>query len=129
MLRLIIAVVAGYAVWTALWLGLGSMLRAMEILPAETVAIESTPPLLVLVAGSIIASLAAGFVVATIARSTATQPVLILGVLLFATGLFVELQYWHLMPVWYHVVFLVLIVPVCIVGARLRSAHPQGATP
>jgi hypothetical protein len=128
MLRQIIAIVTGYAVWTMLWLGFGGVLRAMEILPrAETIAIESTPPLLVLVASSIIASLVAGFVVASITRSAATAAVLILGLLLLATGIFVELRYWQLMPVWYHVVFLVLLVPVCIVGARLRSTLRRGA--
>jgi hypothetical protein len=121
--RQISAVAAGYVLWSVLWVGFGSVLRSMAILPtADTAVIEGVPPLFVLLAGSILASLVAGYVVAVITRSAAAVPVLILGVLLLATGVFVQMQYWHVMPVWYHVLFLGLLVPVCIVGSRLRSA-------
>lgn len=123
MLRRFIAVLAGYMIWSVLWLGYGAALRGMAILPAdETVVIEGATPLFVLLIGSIVASLVAGYIVATIDRTTSLVPVLVLGLLLLATGVFVQFQYWHLMPVWYHVIFLGQLLPVCIVGFRLRSA-------
>jgi hypothetical protein len=119
--RQIGAVVAGYAVWTVLWLGLGSVLRAMAILPAaDAAAIENTPPLLVLLAGSIIASLVAGFVVAVITKRRShtagsdPRPAV-------ARDGRVRANAVQLMPVWYHVAFLALLMPVCIVGFRLRA--------
>jgi hypothetical protein len=122
-MRQVIAVAAGYALWSVLWLGYGAALRRMAILPtAETAAIEDTTPLLALLAGAVVASLVAGYIVATINRTAGTAAVLALGLLLLATGVFVQMQYWHFMPLWYHVAFLGLLLPVCVAGSRLRSA-------
>jgi hypothetical protein len=35
-------------------------------------------------------------------------------------GIFFQSQAWQLMPLWYHVPFLLLIVPATLLGARLR---------
>ena len=42
------------------------------------------------------------------------------GILLLATGIAVQLQYWSLLPIWYHLVFLVLLVPSTVAGGSLR---------
>jgi hypothetical protein len=122
MLRRTMAIAAGYVLWSALWLGYGAVLRKLAVLPAdEAAAIGEIAPLLALLTGSVVASLLAGYTTVTIDRTTSTAPVVVLGVLLLATGIFVEVQYWQLMPVWYHVLFLVLLIPACIAGSRLRS--------
>ena len=46
--------------------------------------------------------------------------VLVTAVLLLLTGIAVQSTMWHLMPLWYHATFLVLIVPVCLLAGRLR---------
>jgi uncharacterized membrane protein YoaK (UPF0700 family) len=124
MLKRSIAVAAGYVLWTVLWLGYGAALRMMAILPADdTTAVDGAIPLLAMLIGSVVASLLAGYTTATLDRTTSMVPVLVLGVLLLATGIFVEIQYWQLMPVWYHLLFLALLVPACFAGSRLRSGR------
>jgi sugar phosphate permease len=48
---------------------------------------------------------------------------------LLAVGIVVEVSAWELVPAWYHVVFLLLLVPCTLFGARLRarSASPLAA--
>lgn len=120
MIKNIVAVVVGYVLWTALWLG-GNALFFSEL--AEQAAagtpITSTAPLLGVLVLSIVCSLAAGVAAGAISRRPG--PVLITGMALLITGIFVQAGAWTLMPVWYHLVFLALIVPVVLVGGRLPN--------
>ena len=36
-------------------------------------------------------------------------------------GIVVEVMYWSLMPVWYHIVFLALVVPMTLQGGRMKA--------
>jgi hypothetical protein len=36
-------------------------------------------------------------------------------------GIVTEVLYWELMPVWYHVVFLALVVPMTLQGGKLKA--------
>jgi len=45
----------------------------------------------------------------------------VLAVLLLATGVGVQASVWILMPVWYHLGFLGLLVPGCLLRARLKG--------
>ena len=47
---------------------------------------------------------------------------------MLVTGIAVQAGVWALMPVWYHLVFLALLVPVCLVGARLVGHGWSGET-
>jgi hypothetical protein len=78
--------------------------------------------LIALLIGSIILSLLAGYVAAMISRSRSYGPIAILAAVLLAVGIFFQSQYWQLMPLWYHLTFLGLLLPVCFLGARLRFA-------
>ena len=51
--------------------------------------------------------------------------VIAMALLLLLTGVGVQLGVWPLMPVWYHLLFLALIVPVAVFGGRL--ARPGAA--
>jgi hypothetical protein len=42
-------------------------------------------------------------------------------VLLLVVGIYFQSQYWHVMPLWYHLIFLALLIPMCFVGARLAA--------
>lgn len=46
---------------------------------------------------------------------------LILGVLLLVVGIVVQASYWNVLPVWWHLCFLVSILPFTLLGARLRG--------
>ena len=116
----ILGVVAGYIVWTVIWLGGNATLfsaAAEQSASGEAVtAIGTLAGVLLL---SIVCSLVAGMVAGWLGKQNAAQAVLITGVLLVLTGIGVQASVWSLMPVWYHLSFLLLILPVAMLGARL----------
>lgn len=122
-MRATLAVIVGYAVWTALWLG-GNAIFMNDT--AETVGngtpFTDTGPLLGAIGLSVLCSLAAGATTASIALHARRSSVTVLAIALLATGIFVQASVWTLMPTWYHVVFLALLVPFVLLGAKLRPA-------
>lgn len=122
MLRQVLAVVAGFTLWSILWLAYNVVLVKLGVLPQDqTQPLQETGALLALLVGSIIASLLAGYAAAVAGKAASLRPVAALGLLLLAVGIFVQSQFWLLMPLWYHLLFLALLLPACIAGARLRK--------
>jgi hypothetical protein len=71
-------------------------------------------------------SLAAGAVAAWIARTDARAP-WITGTILLVAFLPEHVKLWHSFPLWYHLTFLVTLVPLVALGARLaRAAVSRG---
>ena len=121
MIRNILAVIAGSAAWTVLWLGMNAILRGASLLPADaTKRIDTAPPLLVLLVGSVVFSIIAGYITAAVATGASYTPVLVLCALQLAMGIFFQAQAWQLMPVWYHLPFLFLLAPATLLGGWLR---------
>jgi len=123
MLRAIVGVIVGYVIWTVLWLGgnaflFGSITAAVEAGERYT----SVGPLIAVILLSIVCSLAAGVSAAAIARERARPVVLVMAALLLVTGVAVQINVWPLMPLWYHLTFLILIMPVCVVAGRLNQS-------
>lgn len=44
------------------------------------------------------------------------------GIALLVVGLGVQISVWDVIPLWWHVVFLAMLVPVCMFGASLRKS-------
>jgi len=65
-------------------------------------------------------SIVAGFVAALIARENLRSP-LILGMLLLIFGIFVQISVWDKIPLWYNLAFWILLIPMTILGGRLRT--------
>ena len=122
-MRSAIGVIVGYAVWTAIWLGGNAVLlpEAAEVVQNGEPYTE-TGPLAMAIGLSVVCSLLGGLVAALIARAKGRGPAVVLAVLLLATGVFVQLGVWDLMPVWYHATFLALLVPMTLAGAGLVRA-------
>jgi hypothetical protein len=133
MVRLILAVVAGFAVWTILWLGSDQVLinaskdwYGAHQYAFETAMLNATPftpdttILLMHLARSVIISLMAGFLAAVVARENKKAP-LALGIVLFLFGLMIQIMAWNYLPIWYHAIFLLLLIPMTVIGGRLRS--------
>ncbi len=120
MVKSIVGVIAGYAVWTVIWLGGNGLLfpDAAEVV-GKGELYDKTGPLLAVIGLSLVCSLAAGLTAAAISRNPTA--VIVTGGLLLATGVFVQSTVWNLMPVWYHLTFLVLIVPVVFCGQILTD--------
>jgi len=129
MLRIAIAVVVGYVLWTAIWLG--SNFTAVAAMPDafDEAGLTTSNGLLAGFLGiSVIASLLSGMTAAAISPAgRSTTAAMILGVLLLLTGIGVQVSVWDQMPLWYHVLFLVLLLPVTLLGARLRALVSSGS--
>lgn len=118
MLRAALAVIAGYAVWTVIWLAGGAGVAAAfpGAFPEEG-RFEQAPPLIALLVLSLVCSLAAGASCGAIAKSS--RPVLITAILLLITGIGVQAAAWSSYPLWYHIPFLALLIPATGVGGHL----------
>jgi hypothetical protein len=122
MIRSLFAVIAGFVLWSALWLGYNALLTTLGILPAASAnPVQAPMPLLLLLAGSILFSLAAGYATTALVRTPGYRHTLVLGVLLLGIGILVQAQFWQLMPLWYHLCFLVLLLPATGLGGTLRQ--------
>ena len=119
MLRNLLGVVLGYSLWSGMWLGGNALFfaAAAESLAAEQ-GLTGTGTLLEVLGLSIVCSLAAGFLTAKVAVAKTTA-VSIMAFLLLVTGILVQQSVWDLMPLWYHLLFLVLLLPMTRVGARI----------
>ena len=65
-----------------------------------------------------IASISAGYVLALLAPNARRLP-LVLGGLLLAAFLPVHYNLWNSFPIWYHLAFLLPIIPLVVLGAQL----------
>ena len=122
MVKSIVAIVAGFVAWTVIFLlgGMGISSARAAVLDAEGYTTDTTTLLMYLVV-SLLASVAGGFTVAKLAESVKMRHAQILGGILLAVGLIVQLSEWDRIPVWYNVLFLVLLVPITLMGARLAN--------
>ena len=73
---------------------------------------------------AIVTSVSAGAVTSWISRSSRWAPLIVGGVVL-AMFLPVHIAIWSKFPVWYHLTFLLTIIPAVLMGARLRALKSQ----
>jgi hypothetical protein len=121
-MKQIFAVAAGFILWSVLWLALNQLLLVAGIMsPTGTQPLTNATPLVLLLVGSVLISLLSGYVTGRISGLAWTIPAAALGLLLLATGVFVQLKLWYSIPLWYHLIFLLLLMPMTVLGARLRA--------
>ncbi|MDM7923489.1 MAG: hypothetical protein QUS14_14420 [Pyrinomonadaceae bacterium] len=139
MVRIILAAVAGFIAWSIMWIGSDQVL--MTAMPdwygAHQLAFEKatknndpftaeTTILVMHLVRSILITIMSGFLAAVIAGENRRSP-LILGVLLLLFGIAIQGMYWNYLPVWYHLIFLALLIPMAIVGGKLKSSPAVSA--
>lgn len=132
MVRIVLGVIAGFFAWVIAWVGSETILSA--IWPefgthqrAFQAAIENGGPftadtgvlLTHIVLGSIV-SVMSGFLAALIAGKNQRAPVF-LGFLLLAVGVLKAVMSWPYVPIWYHLVFTALLLPMAIMGGKLKN--------
>jgi hypothetical protein len=74
---------------------------------------------------AIVTSVVAGAVAGGISRSSRWAP-LIVGSVVLAMFVPVHIAIWSKFPVWYHLTFLLTIIPAVLVGARLPPRRNKG---
>ncbi len=133
MLRIILAIIVGFIVWSILWVGSDAIFSAVSPDWGKTsadfrAAAENKTPftlassvLLILLIKSFIVSIISGFTTALIAREN-SKSTFGLGVLLLVFGIFIQSAYWNYMPLWYHIPFLLMLIPMAILGGKLRRS-------
>lgn len=134
MVRIILGVIVGFVVWSIVWVGseqtlgkfwaeYGAHSNDAEKAFMNGTALESNPIIaFVNLIRSFLTSLIAGYLGALVAgeykRST-----MILGVILVAVGVAVEYLFWNLAPAWYHILFILFLLPMTVLGGRMRRAN------
>jgi hypothetical protein len=124
--RAIVAVVAAFSLWTVLWLGCAAVAQAAFpeiVVPAQP--LSHTGALMAFIACSIVISVIGGFVCAAISKHNAMKSVWVFALILLLVGVGIEASAWALTPVWYHLVFLALLVPATVWGGTLRASRAR----
>lgn len=120
--RSIAAVVVAWLIWSAFWIGGTQVAQAAfpDIID-PTQPLTHTGALLGYVAYSAVLSIGAGYVAAWIKGMRPMRTVWALAWIQLAVGIGFEASYWSMTPVWYHLVFLALLVPATVLGGMLRA--------
>jgi hypothetical protein len=71
-----------------------------------------------------LASIAAGFSAAWIAKGTGT-PVKVLAALLLLMFIPIHYRLWDKFPIWYHLTFLASLIPFTLLGAAWKAKNAQ----
>ena len=130
MLRIVLGVIGGFIGWvivwfvsekglSAIWPAFGVHQKAFEeaIKSGGQFTADTTMLLAHIVVGSIV-SVMAGAVAALIAGENSRAP-LFAGILLLLMGIAKAVMSWQYVPIWYHVVFTAMLLPLAIVGGKL----------
>ena len=130
MLRIVLGVIGGFFAWiivwfasekglSAVWPAFGVHQKAFEeaIKNGGSFTADTTMLLTHIVMGSIV-SVMAGALAALIAGENSRSP-LIVGILLLLMGIAKAVMSWQYVPLWYHVIFTAILLPMAIVGGKL----------
>ncbi len=128
--RIVLGVIAGFFAWLIVWVGSEKILSAIwpafgahqrafeEVVKNGGQFTADTGALLThIVLGSIV-SLLSGSLAALIAGENTRAP-LALGFVLLALGVLKAVMSWQYVPLWYHVIFTAMLLPLAVVGGKL----------
>ena len=124
MARNAIAVIVGLAVWIGVATVAGAIMRAAWPAYASVAdAMTFTLPMMIarLSIGAV-ATVVAGWVAAIITRRS-TLATLLPGVVLLAGFIPQHVMLWEKFPVWYHLTFLLSLIPLAFLGGKLAAAR------
>ena len=133
--RIILGVIVGFIAWSILWVGGDEAMAKLspgwygaQSLSLEKAMTNNNPSdanisaafLVFNLIRSILTSLLSGYLAAFVANEN-RRTTMILGVLLLLVGVAVQAMVWNLLPIWYHLAFLFLLIPVTIAGGYLKK--------
>lgn len=133
MIRIIIGIIVGFIAWSVLWVGSDAVFGVVSpewkknSADFQAAMANKTPFTLdswifiVLLIKSFIVSIISGFIAAFIAREN-FKSTFGLGVLLLVFGIFIQSLSWNYMPLWYHIPFLLMLIPMTILGGRILQS-------
>ncbi len=131
-MRIVLGVIVGFISWIIVWVGSEKALSAIwpafgvhqkafegAIKNGGSFTAETGPLFTHIVIGSIV-SIMAGSLAALIAGENARAP-LVVGCLLLALGIAKAVMSWQYVPIWYHLIFTAILLPMAIAGGKLIS--------
>ncbi len=120
-MRSVLAVFVGVVFWGMLWVGGNGVLRtAMPGAFDGSGATQQSGVLAGMLLYSVLLSVGAGYVTAWVVNRAEVGHALVLGVIQLGIGVAVQLQFWDVMPLWYHVLFLAMLIPGGVYGGKRR---------
>jgi hypothetical protein len=124
MARKALGVIAGLVVWIAVTTVAGVIMRAAWPAYASVAdAMTFTLPMMFArLSICAVATVAAGWVAAIITRRS-TLATLLPGVVLLAGFIPQHVMLWEKFPVWYHLTFLLSLIPLAFLGGKLAAAR------
>ena len=135
MLRIILGVIVGFVAWSVLWIGADALIgmlspgwygahkHAFENAMINKTAFNADPVILIFyLARNAVTTLICGYLAALVANEKRRTP-LILGIVLVLVGLIFQSMAWNLLPLWYFIVFLLLLIPMAVEGGRLKRIN------
>ncbi len=118
--RSILAVLAGFLAWSILWVVSNIVIAgAFPEAFAEDGSTQSVGLLALLLFDSAAFSILSGWLTGVVAKVKQVAHGIALGVALLAVGIAVQAGYWDVLPIWYHLIFLALLLPMATLGGRL----------
>src|SRR5215217_5288344 len=130
MVRIVLGIVAGFIAWIIVWVGIEKIISAVwpafgvhqkafeqAVKNGGAFTPEASMLLTHIVAGSIIAVMS-GYLSALIAGENSRAPVVV-GILLLAMGILKAVMSWQYVPLWYHIIFTAILLPMAVIGGRL----------
>jgi hypothetical protein len=130
MLRIVLGVIAGFFAWVIVWFGSEKILAAIwpafgtnqgafeEAIKNGGQFTADTTMLLTHIVMGLVVSLLSGVLAALIAGENTRAP-LAVGCLLLALGLLKAYMSWPYVPIWYHIIFTAILLPMAIIGGKL----------
>jgi hypothetical protein len=128
MARKALGVIAGLVVWIAVATVAGVIMRAAWPAYASVAdAMTFTLPMMIARLGiGAVATVAAGWLAATITRRSKLAT-LLPGVVLLAGFIPQHIMLWEKFPVWYHLTFLLSLIPLAFLGGKLEAMRTPEA--
>lgn len=122
MLRSLLAVLSGPVVFGLVCLPVNWII--VKLFPRyfdEQWNTQHTGMLVLHVSLTILYAGASGFVGGWIAKDNIMAHVAVMSVLQLGIGIFVQRQYWNILPLWYHLTFFVLLVVGIVIGGIIAA--------
>jgi len=128
MARKALGVIGGLVVWIAVATVAGVIIRAAWPAYASVAdAMTFTLPMMIARLGiGAVATVAAGWLAATITRRSKLAT-LLPGVVLLAGFIPQHIMLWEKFPVWYHLTFLLSLIPLAFLGGKLEAMRTPEA--
>lgn len=137
MVRIILGAVVGFIVWTILliasdqiWIALSPDFYGRHQNEFSAAVTNKTPftadttVMLVAIIRSVILSVITGFIAALISKESFKSP-LLLGVFLLAFGGFIHSMIVANVPIWYHLLILLPLIPMTILGGKFKKTRGE----